>query len=157
MFHSRMQQQSESFDSFLTDLKIKAQTCNFESLRDSMVRDQIVFGIGDKKVRERLLREVELTLEAAIKICHANLLSQKHLKTFSEMGDVNVKEDVDVGAISRPDNAHQSARSREKMDSFSCKRCGTQHKPRQCPAFGKQCSNCQGKNHLAKQCFSKRN
>ena len=39
---------------------------------------------------------------------------------------------------------------------INCKRCGSQHKPRQCPAFGKQCSNCQGKNHFAKQCFSKR-
>lgn len=39
---------------------------------------------------------------------------------------------------------------------ISCRRCGSQHKPRQCPAFGKQCSSCQGKNHFAKQCFSKR-
>ena len=116
-----------------------------------------MFGIGDKKVRVGLLREAEMTLEAAIKICHASEMSQKHLKTFSEMGVVNVKEDVDVGAISRPDNARHSAHSRQKMDSFSCKRCGTQHTPRQCPAFGKQCSNCQGKNHFAKQCFSRRN
>src|SRR4029434_8922614 len=95
--------------------------------------------------------------DLALKICHASEMSQKHLKTFSEMGVVNVKEDVDVGAISRPDNARHSVHSRQKMDSFSCKRCGTQHTPRQCPAFGKQCSNCQGKNHFAKQCFSRRN
>ena len=86
-----------------------------------MVRDKIVFGIGDKKVRERLIREAELTLEAAIKICHASEMSQKHLKTFSEMGVVNVREDVDVGAISKPDNARHSAHSRPKMDSFYCK------------------------------------
>lgn len=39
---------------------------------------------------------------------------------------------------------------------FNCKRCGSQHKLRQCPDFGKQCSNCQGRNHFAEQCFSKR-
>lgn len=39
---------------------------------------------------------------------------------------------------------------------MNCKHCGSQHKPRQCPAFGKQCSSCQGKNHFAKQCFSRR-
>jgi len=38
---------------------------------------------------------------------------------------------------------------------FSSKQCVSQHKPRQCPAFGKQCCNCQGKNHFAKKCFSK--
>lgn len=46
--------------------------------------------------------------------------------------------------------------SGQKTVHFQCKRCGTQHKPRECPAFGKQCSICQGKNHFAKQCFSKR-
>lgn len=158
VFRSRLQQPSESFDSFLTDLKIKAQSCNFNTLKDSMIRDQIVFGIEDKKVRERLLREVELTLEGAIKICHASELCQKHVKTFSEVatGSVNVKETADVGAVSKLHNARQGARSGQKNGPFQCKRCGTQHKPRECPAFGKLCNNCQGKNHFAKQCFSKR-
>ncbi len=30
-----------------------------------MIRDQIIFGIYDKKIRERLLRETELTLDGA--------------------------------------------------------------------------------------------
>lgn len=50
-----------------------------------MLRDQIVFGVVDRKVRERLLREMELTLEGAIKICQASELSQMHVRTFSEM------------------------------------------------------------------------
>lgn len=29
-----MQHQVESFDNFLTDLKLKAQSCNFNDLRD---------------------------------------------------------------------------------------------------------------------------
>lgn len=158
VFRSRLQQHGERFDSFLTDLKIKAQSCNFDTLKDSMIRDQIVFGIGDKKVRERLLREVELTLEGAIKICHASELCQKHVKTFSEMPtvSVNVKETADVGAVSKPDNARQGVRSGQKKGPFHSKRCGTQHKPRECPAFGKQYNNCQGKNHFAKHIFSKR-
>lgn len=57
VFRSRLQQQEETFDTFLTDLKIKAQSCNFDDLRDSMIRDQIVFGTNEKKLREKLLRE----------------------------------------------------------------------------------------------------
>ncbi len=53
---TRKQHEGEAFDRFLTYLKIKAKTYNFNELRDSMIRDQIVFGICDKKVRERLLR-----------------------------------------------------------------------------------------------------
>ena len=55
VFHSWIQEQHEPFDNFLTDLKLKAQTCNFADLRNSMICDQIIFGIYDKKVREHLL------------------------------------------------------------------------------------------------------
>ena len=56
VFRSRIQRQHEPFDSFLTDLRLKAQSCNFVMLKDSMIRDQLVYGVEDKKVRERLLR-----------------------------------------------------------------------------------------------------
>ncbi len=37
-----------------------------------------------------------------------------------------------------------------------CIRCGTTHDHGQCPAFGKTCLKCQGKNHYAKMCFSRK-
>ena len=55
---------------------------NFDTLRDPMVRDQIVVGVEDKKVRESLLREADLTLEGTVKISHASELSQKQVKIF---------------------------------------------------------------------------
>ncbi len=65
VFCSCTQSKGERFDSFLTDLKLKSKTCNFRILTVSMIRDQIIFGIYDKKIRERLLRETELTLDGA--------------------------------------------------------------------------------------------
>lgn len=90
VFRSRLQQQGETFDSFLMDLKLKARTCNFGELQDSMIRDQIVFGINDKKVRERLLRETELTLNEAVRICHASEIALQHAKTFSDNTNMEV-------------------------------------------------------------------
>ena len=162
VFRSRTQRQQEPFDSFLTDLRLKAQSCNFATLKDSMIRDQIVFGVEDNKVRERLLRETELTLAGAIKICQASELSHKHVKTFKEMSAVASAQVSDsaaaVGAVSYQRRRHTQTRPAQRSEEvmISCRRCGSQHKPRQCPAFGKQCSSCQGKNHFAKQCFSKR-
>ncbi|KAI4903194.1 hypothetical protein NFI96_028888, partial [Prochilodus magdalenae] len=52
--------------------------------RDSMIRDQIVFGVSDKKIRERLLREAELTLEGAIKEHNERLV--KVLKSIRKNG-----------------------------------------------------------------------
>ncbi|KAE8281751.1 hypothetical protein D5F01_LYC19134 [Larimichthys crocea] len=154
--------QHKPFNSFLTDLRLKAQSCNFASLKDSMFRDQIVFGVEDKKVRERLLREIELTLAGAIKICQVSELSQKHVRTFSEMSAVAMAQVSDstaaVGAVSYQRRRRIQTRPAQQLEDvmIGCKRCGARHMPKQCPAFGKQCSSCQGKNHFAKQCFSKR-
>ena len=161
MFRSRLQLKNEPFDNFLTALRLKAQSCNFGTLKDSMVRDQIVFGVEDKKLRERLLRESELTLDMAIKICQASELSQKHMKTFCEMSSATlpVVEGAAIGAVSYQSGRHrtQTRPARRTEDAmFLCKRCGSQHKPKQCPAFGKVCSNCHGKNHFAKQCFTRK-
>lgn len=57
IFCSPVQQLGESFDNFLTNLKTKAQSCNFDNLKDTMIRDLIVFGTNEKKLREKLLRE----------------------------------------------------------------------------------------------------
>lgn len=72
VFRSGIQQLAESFHAFVMDFKLKARTCNFGLLQDAMICDQVVFGIRDKRVRERLLRETELTLADALKICHAS-------------------------------------------------------------------------------------
>ena len=58
-----MQKENETFEQFVTDLKIKSQSCNFGSLSTSLIKDQIVIGIANKKVKERLLREYDLDLE----------------------------------------------------------------------------------------------
>lgn len=160
MFRSRMQHQ-EPIESFVTALRLKAQSCNFGTLRDSMIRDQIVFGVEDKKLRERLLRETDLTLDTAIKICQASELSQKHMRTFSDVVPAAAARDGDaaaIGAVSYDRRRRTKTRHTQQTEGapFSCKRCGTQHKPRQCPAFGKICSSCHGKNHFAKQCFSEK-
>ncbi len=157
VFRSRVQQPHETFDNFLTDLRLKAKTCNFDQLNDSMIRDQIVFGIYDTKLRQRLLRETELTLQEAIKICQASELAQLHVKTFGEMMPKSVSSSADaaIGAISFKEKRRTSRAVKQKDCMYNCKRCGTEHQPKQCPAFGKQCVKCHGKNNFAKQCFSK--
>ena len=157
VFRSRMQQPGESFDAFLTDLKLKAKTCNFGVLQDSLIRDQLVFGIEDKKVRERLLRETDLTLAAAVRICHASELALQHAKTFSNGANGADKNSTAIATVStRPQKQKIWQPKRHKdSETFNCKRCGTQHAPKQCPAYGKVCNKCKGQNHFAKQCFSK--
>ena len=50
----------EPFDSFLTDLRSRANLCNFGDMKDRMLRDKIVFSVTDK-VQELLLRDARST------------------------------------------------------------------------------------------------
>lgn len=44
-FFQRFQEPGEPFERFVTDLKVLASTCNFGTLKDSLVRDRIICGI----------------------------------------------------------------------------------------------------------------
>ena len=51
---------------------ILSETCDFHAITpEEILRDRLVFGIQDGKVRERLLREADLTLKKTDEICRA--------------------------------------------------------------------------------------
>ena len=62
-FFTHDQKQGVPFDQYLAELHTLSKTCEFAALKDSFVKDRIVCGIYDNVLRERLLRETELTLE----------------------------------------------------------------------------------------------
>ncbi|XP_053092978.1 uncharacterized protein K02A2.6-like [Pangasianodon hypophthalmus] len=122
-----------------------------------MIHDQIVFGINDKKVRERLLRETELTLNGAVRICHASEIALQHVKTFYETTKTSGSDSSAVAAVTEKMQrcGMSKVKQQKEKELFNCKRCGRKHPPKQCPAYGKVCAKCKGQNHFAKQCFSK--
>ena len=152
VFRNRLQKESESIELYVTDLRLKSQSCNFGTLSESMIRDQIVIGVQDNKLRMQLLKETNLTLEKAIQICQASESTKAQLKTFSS----KESETAEVDAVQRAKpKAALGAKKRDanpgqERERGNCERCGTQHAPKQCPAFGKECRKCGGKNHFAR-------
>lgn len=69
----------EPFDKFLTELKTRAASCNFQE-KDRMMRDKIVFTVTGK-LQELLLRVDALTLE---KVCRAYEQSTKQVTEFRD-------------------------------------------------------------------------
>ena len=55
-FYNKQQDRDESFDHFLTELKLLVKDCNFDK-PDEMVRDRIVFGTNSPAVREKLINK----------------------------------------------------------------------------------------------------
>ena len=81
-FLTRNQGPSETIDQYVTELKTLATTCEWGELKDDLICSRIVSGILSKRIRERLLREPELTLKKAIDMCQAEELSKEQLKFF---------------------------------------------------------------------------
>ena len=68
MFNTHNQHSDETIDQYVTDLRKKAQMCEFRDLKDGLICDRIVCSIRCDKTRSRLLKEPELTLQKAIDI-----------------------------------------------------------------------------------------
>ena len=70
-FNNRSQEANESIDAYTTALRTLAETCEFGSLKDDLIRDRLVCGIRDNGQRKKLLQEPKLTLEKCLDSCRA--------------------------------------------------------------------------------------
>ena len=62
-FYQKVQQEGESFEQFLTSLKLLVKDCGYGD-PDEMVRDRVVIGCHSTKTREKLIQEgSDLTLQ----------------------------------------------------------------------------------------------
>jgi hypothetical protein len=125
----------QKWDAFVTDLKVKAKTCDFGALRDSLIKDRIVGCVRSDRLRTRLLREPDLILQKAEDVCRADEASEAHFQLLNDAGGSAV---------------HAVDRQFKK----DCAYCGKKHLPRKCPAYGQSCSKCGKKSHFASVCRS---
>ena len=84
-FLLKEQSKDESFEDYLLNLKSSSKDCEWYNVTENdMIKLQIIKGIHDKKTREILLREPDLTLTQCIDRCRAaeqsKIQSQKNWK-----------------------------------------------------------------------------
>ena len=136
-------------------MKTRASTCEFGVECDNMIRDKIIFGVRERSLKERMLREADLTLEKAIDLCHAAEASKAHLKTMadaaSEMAGVTM---INKGRGRKVN--YKSSNKPKKVTERPCEYCGQHHEPRKCPAYGKTCNKNAKRHHFASVCRSAR-
>ena len=103
----RRQADGESFDSFVTDLKILVKDCGYQE-EERMVRDAIFFRCKHSKVREKCLDLAdELTLEKAVKI------GRTHETNLDSLNKLDKDEDPTVNVVEKRQT--QSRRKRSKQ------------------------------------------
>lgn len=150
-FFTCRQKEGQSFGQFVTELKKLSQDCEFGQLANSLIRDVIIMGLSDNKLREKLLVQPDLTLENAIKHGHAAEETKQHAKVLQHQLESERKsvDSLKRGAQSPPNKPTNLG----KQKFFkNCKFCGGSHNRGNCPAYSKKCNTCTEIGHFAKCC-----
>ena len=163
-FNERRQGDNESFDSFVTDLKILVKDCGYQE-EERMVRDAIVFRCKHPKVREKCLDQADaLTCEKAIEICRnyeTNLSGLRKLASDEDptVNTLNQNKRPLWNRRQRPNKTEtvetKDVDSKHKKPINKCGRCGYDKTHKKCPAMGQECGYCKKMNHFSKLCLSK--
>lgn len=78
-FNQRNQHDGETFDEFFLELKKLARYCGFGDALNELIRDRIVAGITNNKLRERLLGTTNLTMDMAVE--KARTFEETHVQS----------------------------------------------------------------------------
>ncbi|XP_050518323.1 uncharacterized protein LOC126892728 [Diabrotica virgifera virgifera] len=176
LFFTRDKMGLETYDSYVTELRQLASTCEFDTLTDSLIRDRLILGISDVSLKDRLLREQGLTLSRGLEICRAAEVAARQLSVIS---GANSSQSLEVLEIQKQ-KKHQSNRNQQPKSApqytadpgqsyrnhpqtsgnqkisnnfiKNCYKCGSNHSLNKCPAYGLRCKICNKFNHFAKVC-----
>ena len=151
-FWKRTQHEGESFADYMLALRELTARCNFSKCCDKceafQLRDRVTTGLRDAGTIEKLLAVgSSLTLDRMRSICEADESAKEKCAVVAPSS---------IHLLKKP-SAYMAEKRRTDSKSYDCKFCGRQHELRKelCPAFGKTCSKCKGKNHFAAKCRSR--
>ena len=94
-FNNRSQESDESIDAYTTALRTLAETCEFGSLKEDLIRDRLVCGIRDNSLRKKLLQEPKLTLDKCLDSCRAAEATKLQMQAMTNQNN----ESSDVNAV----------------------------------------------------------
>ncbi|UYV72865.1 K02A2.6-like [Cordylochernes scorpioides] len=155
LFFTCEQKLNQTFDDFVTEIKSKAEDCEFENIKDSLIRDRIVLGCRDTTLREKYLQNPDLTLSLAINQGQAAEASQKQLRNIEKdsIDAIRKNSNERYKPTTSLKNSYTSNPVRANFNkSIRCSKCNMAHDFGKCPAYGKECYKCRQPNHFANCC-----
>ncbi|GBM17594.1 hypothetical protein AVEN_80893-1 [Araneus ventricosus] len=89
-----VQQEGQSVDDFITELRKQLRNCDYGSLSDSVLVDKLVRWLCESRLRERLMRVPDLDIKKAVDMCRA-------VETSKLQAQVYFTEERSIDAIKR--------------------------------------------------------
>lgn len=147
------QNAGESIDTFTIRLRIQADRCGFGDKMEENIKDQIIQNCKSATLRRDLLKRGDAGLNEILRVAKIFETVAQQEKSFAgipelkpvteEVNKVNTKQAF--GKRSQPNEPGRS----------ECGRCGYMGYAAQdekCPAKGKSCNKCGGRDHFARKC-----
>ncbi|UYV80797.1 hypothetical protein LAZ67_19001756 [Cordylochernes scorpioides] len=156
-FNSRIQEDREPVDEFITSLYKLADSCEFEGLHEQLIRDRIVVGVRDKALSERMQLDSELTLEKAVKMVRQHEAVRQQQVDLQRPSTSQKVDQVKFNSKKQsPKQQQQPSRKKEKSAKTRsrCPKCGgfTHREGQACRAEGQKCNLCSKTGHFANCC-----
>ena len=154
-FFTYRQLEGQNFHDFNIELEKLTAECEFENLRDSLIKNAIVCGTNGNVFRERLLRESDHTFPRAISAQHAAKETRKHAREILQS-----QSTYDLHKFNTLRKSfYQATNDNSKEVIKKCKFFNGSYHRGKCPAYGKFCLNCNRKKHFKVCCpkIEKRN
>jgi len=143
-----LKQGDMSIHQFITSLQSQADLCEYNTMRDELVRDRIVVGVNDAKLREFLINVDNLTLSSCIQ------KAKQYTSHQDQMRKVELpSQDDNVDSVGAPRSRNHKTQGINKRTGFvkTCAFCNKEpHNRDKCPARFSVCHSCKQKGHWSK-------
>ena len=155
-FHRITQNPGETVQQFVTRLRKAAKDRDFGTYTDKQIRDAVLNKCTSTYIKRELLEEGQgLNLTCTLEVAAKCEKIETQLAALSVKGE----DSASINRINgRSNNPSTSTQGRFQGRDKICYRCGLSgHSGRdpQCPARGKTCRKCRGKDHFEKVCKTK--
>ena len=144
----REQRKGEFFHDYYSELKEIIMDCEYGACEQEIICDQIVYGVEDVKLQEKLLATEKLTLKIAIRIALAHELTCRY------------ENKIELKQGSAAVTAFRNKSERYKSELLrSCFRCGSfKHLAnfKECSTLSKTCLKCGRLGHFKAYCKTRK-
>ncbi|UYV81904.1 K02A2.6-like [Cordylochernes scorpioides] len=134
IFNTSNQEENEGIDSYTNRLRGLASSCEYDILTEELIRDRIVLGIKDNRVRKKLLMEPKLNLSSVIDICRTAEVTEQQITKLTG------QESEDVKWNRKYERKKEATKATNETfeDIINCHYCGSKHRKASCPAYANQ-------------------
>ena len=160
LLRSCKQQPGQSVDEFFQKLKQLCVDCNFTAVtaqvhKQQAIRDAFISGLASSEIRQRLLEEPELAMQAAFDKARSLEIAHDNAEQYKVDMAPSIQPSS-IAAVPAKDAAESITEEFAVATVVAkCFFCGNKKHPRKnCPARDTECYRCKKRGHFAKVCRS---